>query len=101
LTFYKKYDIIFIEKIKREVITDMAKEFIALAKIKFYNEEEEDLPTDNIIITEVESFVDAVARIEAYYADDLYAIVELTLYDGPFLTTDDTSFNLIKEDFTR
>ena len=78
----------------------MAKEFIALAKIEFYDEEG-DLHTDRIIITEVESFVDAVARIEAYYADDLYAIVELTLYDGPFLTTDETSFNLIKEDFTR
>lgn len=78
----------------------MAKEFIALAKIEFYDEAA-DLHTDNIIITEVESFVDAVARIEAYYADDLNAIVELTLYEGPFLTTDDTSFNLIKEDFTR
>ena len=78
----------------------MAKEFIALAKIEFYDEEA-DLHTDHIIITEVESFVDAVTRIEAYYADDLYAIVELALYDGPFLTTDETSFNLIKEDFTR
>lgn len=76
------------------------KEFIALAKIEFYDEEE-DLRTENIIITEVESFVDAVTRIEAYYSNDLYTIVELTLYDGPFLTTDDTSFNLIKEDFTR
>ena len=78
----------------------MAKEFIALAKIEFYDEED-DLRTDNIIITEVESFADAVARVEAYYSNDLHAIVELTLYDGPFLTTDDTSFNLIKEDFTR
>ena len=78
----------------------MAKEFIALAKIEFYDEEE-DLRIENIIITEVESFVDAVTRIEAYYSNDLHTIVELTLYDGPFLTTDDTSFNLIKEDFTR
>ena len=78
----------------------MAKEFIALAKIEFYDEEE-DLHTDNIIITEVENFVDAVARIEAYYSDDLYAIVELSLYEGPFLMADDTIFNLIKEDFTR
>ena len=78
----------------------MAKEFIALAKVEFYDEEE-DLRTDNIIITEVESFADATTRIEAYYSNDLYKIVELTLYDGPFLTTDDTSFNLIKEDFTR
>jgi hypothetical protein len=78
----------------------MAKDCIALAKIEFYDEET-DLRTDNIIITEVESFVDAVARIEAYYSDDLNAIVELTLYEGPFLMADDTSFNLIKEDFTR
>ena len=78
----------------------MAKEFIALAKIEFYDEED-DLHTDNIIITEVENFADAVTRIEAYYSNDLHAIIGLTLYDGPFLTTDDTSFNLIKEDFTR
>ena len=78
----------------------MVKEFIALAEIEFYNEEE-DLHTDNIIITEVESFTDAVSRIEAYYSNNLHAVVKLTLYDGPFFTTDHTSFNLIKEDFTR
>ena len=78
----------------------MLKEFVALAKVEFYDEEE-DLRTDNIIITEVENFADAVTRIEAYYSDDLHAIVELILYEGPFLMADDTSFNLIKEDFTR
>ena len=88
------------EKIKRKVVIDMTKEFIALVKIEFYNEEK-DLETDNIIITNVKNFTEAVMRLESYYSNNLYKIIELTLYDGPFLKSDSVSFDLIKEDFSR
>lgn len=62
------------------------KDFYATATIQFYNQVEETSQEENIVLTEVENFVDAVTRIEAFYGNDLEAIIELNLFEGPFVT---------------
>ena len=68
----------------------MSKEFFATATIQF--NWDGDSCKENIVLTEVENFVDAVARIEAYYGNDLEAIVELNLFKGPFVILKDKMF---------
>ena len=68
----------------------MTKDFFATATIQFNCDG--DSYKENIVLTEVESFVDAVARIEAYYGNDLEAIVELNLFEGPFVILKDKMF---------
>jgi hypothetical protein len=80
------------------------KEFYAVATIQFWNEAEDTSQEENIVLTEVENFTDAVARIEAYYGNDMETIVEVNLFEGPFITLSDRALealvcgNLEKED---
>ena len=69
----------------------MTKEFFATATIQF-NGGDCNSYKENIVLTEVENFVDAVARIEAYYGNDLEAIIELNLFEGPFIILKDKMF---------
>lgn len=73
----------------------MAKEFFAAATIQFWNEAEDTSQEENIILTEVENFVDAVTRIEAYYSNDLEAIIELNLFEGPFVILNDRALEAL------
>ena len=68
----------------------MTKDFFATATIQFNCDD--DSYKENIVLTEVENFVDAVARIEAYYGNDLEAIIELNLFEGPFVILKDKMF---------
>lgn len=68
----------------------MTKDFFATATIQFNCDG--DSYKENIVLTEVESFVDAVARIEAYYGNDLETIIELNLFEGPFVILKDKMF---------
>ena len=68
----------------------MTKDFFATATIQFNCDG--DSYKENIVLTEVENFVDAVARIEAYYGNDLETIVELNLFEGPFVILKDKMF---------
>ena len=69
----------------------MTKDFFAIATIQF-NGGDCNSYKENIVLTEVENFVDAVARIEAYYGNDLEAIIELNLFEGPFVILKDKMF---------
>ena len=62
------------------------KEFYATVTVQFYDNVAEVSAEENIVLTEVENFTDAVTRIEAYYGTDLEAIIELNLFEGPFVT---------------
>ena len=73
----------------------MAKEFYAAATIQFWNEAEDTSQEENIILTEVENFVDAVTRIEAYYGSSLEALVELNLFEGPFVILNDRALEAL------
>lgn len=73
----------------------MAKEFFATATIQFWNETEDTSQEENIVLTEVENFTDAVARIEAYYGNDMEAIIELNLFEGPFVTLNDRALEAL------
>ena len=75
---------------------------VALAKVDWYNEYEEDaaqrIKTDYIVLTSVTSFSKAIEEIEEYYGQDLVK-VELELIEGPFLTIDkDTYERIAKEE---
>lgn len=61
------------------------KEFIAVATVHWYCDSDDSNNVDHIILTEVESYVDAVSRIENYYGNDLES-VDVTLLEGPFVT---------------
>lgn len=77
------------------------KELIAIATVSFYNEIENTTETEKIVLSEVENFVDAVERIEKYYARDLEK-VDIELLEGPFLTiTDEMYKNIMEESYER
>lgn len=71
------------------------KEFYATATIQFYNQIEGRSQKENIVLTEVENFVDAVTRIEAYYGNDLETIIELNLFEGPFVLLSDRALEAL------
>ena len=77
------------------------KEFIAIATVSFYNEIDNTTETEKIVLSEVENFVDAMERIEKYYARDLEK-VDIELLEGPFLTiTDEMYKEIVEEGYER
>lgn len=70
------------------------KEFYATATIQF-NGFDNNPDKENIVLTEVENFVDAVTRIEAFYGSDLEAIIELNLFEGPFIILNDKALKTL------
>lgn len=71
------------------------KEFFATVTVQFYDNAAETSVEENIVMTEVENFVDAMTRIEAYYGTDLEAIIELNLFEGPFITLNDRALEAL------
>lgn len=70
-------------------------DFMAVATMTLYddghgNEHYE----ETIVLTNVASFVDAMKQIEDYAGNDLES-VNITLYEGPFLTLDDDTLDKI------
>lgn len=49
----------------------MAHDYIAIATCKYYDDSLDNLETETIVITEIETFAEAMAKIESYYGDDL------------------------------
>lgn len=72
------------------------KEFIALATVSYYNDNDDTTETEKIVLTEVENFVDAMERIEKYYSQDLEQ-VDIELLEGPFFFLTDEEHAAIKE----
>lgn len=72
----------------------MAKELFATATIQF-DAGDNNSYKENIVLTEVENFVDAVSRIEAYYGNDLESILELNLFEGPFVVLNDRALEAL------
>lgn len=72
----------------------MAKEFFATATIQF-DAGDNNSHKKNIVLTEVENFVDAVSRIEAYYGNNLESILELNLFEGPFVVLNDKALEAL------
>lgn len=61
----------------------MAHDYMAIATCKYYNDSLDNLETETIVITEVETFAEAMAKVESYYGDDLETAT-ITLRDGPY-----------------
>ena len=70
------------------------KEFIAIATVSYYNDVGNTTETENIVLTEVENYVDAMERIEKYYSHDIED-VHVVLLEGPFLTISDMNLDMI------
>lgn len=60
------------------------KEFMAIVKAEFYNEVSEQTETENIVVTNVDTYKEAMELVEKYYGNTLEG-VHITLLDGPFL----------------
>ena len=73
------------------------KEFIAVATVSYYNDVDNTTETENIVLTEVENYVDAMERIEKYYSHDIEDVRVVLLLEGPFLTISDMNLDMIME----
>ena len=71
------------------------KEFTAIAEITFLDIDDITEKNENIILTEVSSFTDAMPRIEEYYGKDLIS-AKITLVEGPYLIVSDEVINKLK-----
>lgn len=58
--------------------------YSATAKIAYLDIYEKQCE-ENIILTGIPSFTEAMRQIEDYYGEDLIQVLELTLYDLPFI----------------
>ena len=72
------------------------KEFIAIATVSYYNDNNNTTETEKIVLTEVENFVDAMERIEKYYSQDLERVV-IEVLEGPFLKLTDEAIEILME----
>lgn len=72
------------------------KEFIAVATVSYYDDVDNTTETENIVLTEVENYVDAMERIEKCYSHDIKD-VRVVLLEGPFLTISDMNLDMIME----
>lgn len=57
-------------------------EYIAVATIRYYVADN-NYAEENVLMTHVKNFAEAVKKLEDYYGDDLNTIIELTLLEGP------------------
>ena len=60
------------------------KEFMAIVKAEFYDEVSEQTETESIVVTNVDTYKEAMELVEKYYGNNLEG-VHITLLDGPFL----------------
>ena len=60
------------------------KEFCAIAIVNFYDDVSGDTLTDRLVITNIDTYGEAMAQIEEYYGRDIES-VNITLLEGPFL----------------
>lgn len=65
-------------------------EFIAIAKVNFYDDIDNSTLQENIIMTHIHSFSEAVCFLEKYYGTNLESF-SLELLEGPFLRVSDAS----------
>lgn len=70
------------------------KEFVAGAVVTCYDELNESTFTDHILISEVESYADAMNRIENYFGNTIES-VEITLISefSPFISVNSENFD--------
>ena len=57
-------------------------EFVAVATIRYYAGEN-NYAEENVLMTHIKDFIEAVKKLEDYYGKDLDTIIELTLLEGP------------------
>ena len=73
------------------------KDYIAIASVHYYDEIDNITRSENIVLTEVRDYADAMTRIESCYKNSLESC-QITLLEGPFLVISDDSFNKIMKE---
>ena len=61
----------------------IAHDYVAIATCKYHNGSLDNLETETIVITKIETFAEAMAKVESYYGDDLESVT-ITLKAGPY-----------------
>ena len=72
------------------------KECIAVAEIDFLYIDNTTEKHENIILTEVANYADAMTRVEEYYGTDLIS-AKITLLEGPYPIVSDDLISKLKE----
>ena len=62
-------------------------DYIAVATVRWVFDNEEN--SENILITNISTYSEAIVKIEELYGEDLVQIDNFTLLDGPFLKVSD------------
>ena len=75
----------------------MLNEYTALVTAHWYCEYDNATLEDNLVLTNVKSYSDAMEQIEEYYKDDLED-VSITLLEGPFLRVKGDTLEKIAKD---
>lgn len=65
------------------------KDYIAIATVDWYSDSDDETLTDNIVLTNVNSFPEAMNLIAEYYGDTIVSINNFNLFTGPFLKVKD------------
>ena len=71
------------------------KDCIAVAEIEFLYIDDITKKNENIILTEVANYADAMTRVEEYYRKDLVS-AKITLLEGPYPIVSDEIINKLK-----
>ena len=75
------------------------KDYIAIATVDWYSDSDNETLTDNVVLTNVGSFQEAMNLIAEYYGDAIESINNFNLLEGPFLRVkDETTFEKIMKE---
>ena len=70
-------------------------DYFALARIEAFDDNAGDTYEENLILTNVSNYTEAMELLEGYYGLNIEAIHDLTLFKGPFLRVSDKTVEKI------
>lgn len=77
----------------------MLKNYIAFCTVRSFDDEF-NFTTENFILTNIESYEEAVKLIENYFSEvSGIDSINISLAEGPFLNLDENTFNTIQNSF--
>ena len=73
-------------------------DYFALACIEAFDDDSGDTYKENLILTNVSNYTEAMELLERYYGLNIEVIHDLTLFEGPFLRVSDQTVEKIVTD---
>ena len=73
-------------------------DYTALVRVEAFNDDSNETYEENLILTNVSDFTEAMIMLQEYYGMDIEVIHDFTLLDGPFLRISDEAVEKILKD---